>query len=196
MFDSWPSVMVKLSLVKALMKLYGRCSEWPRALEVRTQKDVTQRIMKKSRPEKTRIIFDQLGSVWINLDLDVQGLFLHVARWSSSRYLCRGASQHSSSWQIYTDQTIHALLSWVPWWPPLSGTLYWACWRLTDLVHGMLKSLTPGNSSSNIALVFRDFVELEINESTNQFTSIQVFSRKAEKWWTNRFDRTRVNHKV
>lgn len=97
MFDSWPSVMVKLSLVKALMKLYGRCSEWPRALEVRTQKDVTQRIMKKSRPEKTRIIFDQLGSVWINLDLDVQGLFLHVARWSSSRYLCRGASQHSSS---------------------------------------------------------------------------------------------------
>ena len=97
MFDSWPSVMVKLSLVKALMKLYGRCSEWPRALQVRTQKDVTQRITKKSRPEKTQSIVYQIRSVWINLDLVVQGLFLHVARWSSSRYLCGGASKHSSS---------------------------------------------------------------------------------------------------
>ena len=51
-----------------------------------------------------------------------------------------------------------------------------------DLVHGMLNVEvfdTWEFIQSYIALVFRDFVELEINESTNQFTSIQVFSRKA-----------------
>ena len=43
-----------------------------------------------------------------------------------------------------------------------------------DLVHGMSKSLTPGNSSSNIALVFRDLVQL-VRISMNQQINLHRF---------------------
>ena len=85
-------------------------------------------------------IFYPLGFFWDKFGFgcpDVQGLFLHVARWSSSRYLCSGASQHSSSWQISRPSApeLGALVASVEWHVALSlleagpGILFRSLWH-------------------------------------------------------------------
>ena len=189
-FDSWPSVMVKLSLIKALMKLYGRCSEWPRALEVRMQKDhtkdswlVTQRISHAQRKH----IFYQLGFFWDKFGFgcpDVRGLFLHVARWSSSRYLCSEASQHSSSWQISRPSApeLGALVASVEWHVVLSlleadgpGMVCWSLWHKE--IHSVIATCfqrfpTGGNQWINKSKI----------KKSNDW-NIQTFKKPSIFWW-------------